>query len=74
MAIDKSKWRILVADDNEAIRQVTRFILEGIELEGHSLELIDVDSGAKAKAILENEPDIASPNNRERRCEPAHGV
>lgn len=52
-------YKIIIADDDEEIHNVTRMILRNFEFEGRGLILIDAYSGKEAKALLEEHPDTA---------------
>ncbi|EWH09877.1 response regulator receiver modulated metal dependent phosphohydrolase [Catenovulum agarivorans DS-2] len=52
-------WKILVVDDDNFIHQVTGLVLNDLEIEGRKLQLLNAYSGSEAKAILQQEQDIA---------------
>ena len=52
-------WRILVADDDEGVHDVTRFALATVSVLGRPLALLHAHSGAEALVMLRQQPDIA---------------
>ncbi|MCF8055320.1 MAG: PAS domain S-box protein [Desulfocapsa sp.] len=52
-------WKILVVDDDEDIRSLTRLTLENFSFENKTLQLIEATSAAEGKKILREQPDIA---------------
>jgi CheY-like chemotaxis protein len=52
-------WKILVIDDDEGIHSITRMVFRGYEFEQRPIHLINALSGAQAKTILQQQPDIA---------------
>jgi two-component system sensor histidine kinase ChiS len=52
-------WTVLVVDDDEAVHQVTRLVLDGTRFEGRPIELIGARSGGEARAILDARRDVA---------------
>ncbi|MEH6471108.1 MAG: response regulator [Halopseudomonas sp.] len=51
-------WRILVVDDEEGVHGITRMIFRGYRFEERPVELISAMSGAEARALLQEQPDI----------------
>ena len=51
-------WRILVVDDEEGVHGITRMIFRGYRFEERPVELISAMSGAEARALLSEQPDI----------------
>tara|TARA_R110002095_G_scaffold216556_1_gene214550 strand:+ start:7606 stop:8703 length:1098 start_codon:yes stop_codon:yes gene_type:complete len=51
-------WRILVVDDEEGVHGITRMIFRGYRFEDRPVELISALSGAEARALLSEQPDI----------------
>lgn len=54
-----SPWKILVADDEEAVHQLMRIVLRDYAFEGQGVRIVDAYSGEEAKALLTAHPDIA---------------
>ena len=52
-------WKMLVVDDEPAIRRVTALNLSGFQFAGRGLELIEAASAAEAREKLREHPDIA---------------
>ncbi|MBN1005662.1 response regulator [Amphritea pacifica] len=52
-------WKVLVVDDEEGIHGITRMIFRGYEFEQRPIELISAMSGAQARELLTEHPDIA---------------
>ncbi len=55
----KSKWKVLIVDDEEEIHNVTKMVLEHFVFDGKGLEIISAYSGQEAKQIILQEEDIA---------------
>lgn len=53
------KWKILIVDDDEDIHYVTEILLDGFSFDGCGLEILNAYSGAEAKKLLEDHPDMA---------------
>jgi CheY-like chemotaxis protein len=52
-------WKVLVVDDEEEIRGVTRLVLRDFSFRSRDLQLINAYSAQQAKSQLEAHPDIA---------------
>lgn len=52
-------YKIIIADDDDEIHNVTRMILKNFEFEGRGLILLDAFSGQEAKELLAEHPDTA---------------
>ncbi len=52
-------WKVLVIDDEEGIHGITRMVFRGYEFEQRPIELISAMSGAEARDLLIQHPDIA---------------
>ena len=52
-------WKILIADDEEAIHNVTRLALSGLAIHGRPLEFHDAYTGEQAVKIMRDQPDMA---------------
>lgn len=51
--------RLLVADDDESVLQVTRLILSRFQYQGQRLEILEARSAAEVRQQLQDNPDIA---------------
>ena len=52
-------WKLLIADDEEEIHQVTKLALANFMLDGRTIQFIDVYTGREAIGALVENPDIA---------------
>ena len=52
------KWRILVVDDDDSVHQVTKLVLNDVEIEGRPLEIVSVFSMIEAKEQLLRDDDF----------------
>jgi signal transduction histidine kinase len=52
-------WKVLIADDDEAVHSVTKLALERFQFLGRTLEFLDAFSAREAKQILAREPRVA---------------
>lgn len=52
-------WKILIVDDEPEIHSVTRMALREFRFQNHRAEFFSAYSGAEARAILEQQDDIA---------------
>ena len=52
-------WRILVVDDDADVHSTTTFALKNVEMQGRPLEFLHAYSAREARAVLEQQPDIA---------------
>jgi len=59
MASMANPWKILVADDEKEIHEITRIALSGYSFEGRGVELFSAYSGQDVKTILDKEDDVA---------------
>ena len=55
----KPPWKILVADDDEAVHQLMRIVLKDYAFEERPVEILDAYSGEETKRVLNSKPDIA---------------
>jgi response regulator RpfG family c-di-GMP phosphodiesterase len=55
----RAGWKILVIDDEPDMLAVTRLALRDFSFAGRSLEIIEADSAAAARARLDEHPDMA---------------
>ncbi|MDA8231981.1 MAG: hybrid sensor histidine kinase/response regulator [Magnetospirillum sp.] len=51
-------WRVLVADDDEQVHQMTRLLLRDFSFEGRPFEPVSARSAAEAADVLRTHPDI----------------
>lgn len=56
---EKDFYKVIIADDDAEIHNVTKMILKNFEFEGKGLMLIDAYSGAQTKELLALHPDTA---------------
>jgi len=52
-------WKLLIVDDEEEVHLLTRMVLKNYEFEGQGLSLLSAYSGAGARQILRDNPDVA---------------
>jgi response regulator RpfG family c-di-GMP phosphodiesterase len=52
-------WKILIVDDEEDIRTLTKINLKDFEFDGRKLQFLEADSAVSAKKILDEHDDIA---------------
>ncbi|TMP27797.1 hypothetical protein CWB99_14000 [Pseudoalteromonas rubra] len=52
-------WKILLVDDEEDIHQISRLVLEQMELDGRGVTFLNAYSGTQAQQILAEHDDIA---------------
>jgi len=56
---EKVPWKILIADDEQEIHEITRIALRGYSFEGRGVKLLSAYSGTDVKALLDTEADVA---------------
>lgn len=56
---DSQPWKILIADDEEEVHQVTAVALIDVKFKGRTLEFLHAYSAAQARDMLAADPDIA---------------
>ena len=49
-------WKLLVVDDEPDVRQLTTISLRNFEFSGRELQLLQADSAAQAKLVLQTLP------------------
>ncbi len=52
-------WKLLVVDDEPEVHSVTRLALGDFQFDGRPLEFISAYSGAEAREVIANDPEIA---------------
>lgn len=52
-------WKVLIVDDEEDIRTLTKINLKSFEFDGRKLQFLEADSAVSAKQILARHDDIA---------------
>ncbi|WP_194868112.1 hybrid sensor histidine kinase/response regulator [Pseudoalteromonas sp. PPB1] len=52
-------WKILLVDDEEDIHQISRLVLEQMELDGRGVTFLNAYSGTQAQQVLAEHDDIA---------------
>ncbi len=55
----KERIKVIIADDEEEVHVVTRFVLKDYEYQGRKLEFLSAYSGNEAKALLQAHADAA---------------
>lgn len=55
----RSAWTLLIVDDEEQVHTVTTLALDGFAFAGRRLRFLHARSAREAKALLEQQPDIA---------------
>ena len=55
----ENAWKVLIADDEQSVHDVTHLTLNKFEFEGHGLQFLSAYSGSEAKALIEQHPDTA---------------
>lgn len=53
------RYKILIADDEEEVHNITKFVLSHFEFHGKTLEFLDTYTGEETKKLFEKEKDIA---------------
>jgi len=56
---DNNNWKLMVIDDDEAVHQVTRMVLEDLVFEDRGLSIVEGYSGKDAQRLLRDHPDTA---------------
>ncbi len=58
--VDKKKpWKIIIADDEVEVHNVTRMVLNDYVFEGRSLHFLSAHSGMETRELLKKNPDTA---------------
>ena len=55
----RKPWKVLIADDEAIVHEITRQVLRNLRYEGRSVEFLSAYSGAETKKIVEEQDDIA---------------
>ncbi len=55
----KKSWKIIIADDEVEVHNVTKMVLNDYVFEGRSLEFLNAYSGEETKQLLQNNSDTA---------------
>ncbi len=58
-ATNQDAWKLMIVDDDQAVHQVTRMVLDDFEFEGKGLEFISAYSAKDALEKMEEHSDIA---------------
>lgn len=58
-ASNTDPYRVLIADDEPDVAQVTRLGLKGLKFQGRSVEFLTASSGSETVTMLAGNPDIA---------------
>jgi len=56
---DRHLWKVMIADDDPNIHEVTKLALSDFEFYGRGIEFISAMSGAEAKTLILEHPDTA---------------
>lgn len=56
---DLPPWKIIIADDQEEVHNVTKLVLDDFSFKGRRLIFLDAFSGQETKEIIRNNPDVA---------------
>ncbi|MEW5734586.1 MAG: DUF3369 domain-containing protein [Thermodesulfobacteriota bacterium] len=56
---NKKAWKVLVADDEPDVHNITRMVLSDYEFEGRALDFLSAYSGKEARSIMVQNPDCA---------------
>ncbi len=59
LSTDDDCWTVLLVDDDEAVHELSRLVLEDYKFEGKSLKLLHAYSGAECRNMMRAEGDIA---------------
>ncbi|MES2104636.1 MAG: hypothetical protein V4634_11490 [Pseudomonadota bacterium] len=52
-------WKILIADDDVNVHETTLLALSGVQIHGRPLEFLHAYSAREARAVIENNQDLA---------------
>lgn len=52
-------WKIIIADDDPDVHNITRLVLDDYEFEGRPLKFLSAYSGEETKALIAAHPDTA---------------
>lgn len=58
-AAGSARWKVLLVDDEPAVHEVSRLILNSLSFEGRGVELLSAGSAAQAREVLSRERDVA---------------
>jgi response regulator RpfG family c-di-GMP phosphodiesterase len=58
-AEEVTAWKVLIADDEQEVHNVTRLVLNGFSFDGRPVEFLSAYSAAEAYDVLEANPDTA---------------
>jgi len=57
--LNNSKWKLIIADDEEEIHSVTKMVLSSYTFEGQGLELLSAYTGQETRDLIKANPDTA---------------
>lgn len=57
--IEQSRWKIIIADDQEEVHSVTKLVLDDYSFKSRGIELLSAYSGIETKKMIEKYPDVA---------------
>lgn len=55
----RSAWKVLIADDDAAVHQVTKMVMSGFQFDDLPVQFISAFSGKEACEMIDQHPDIA---------------
>jgi response regulator RpfG family c-di-GMP phosphodiesterase len=58
-ALEKKRWKLMIVDDDLEVHIITRIVLKDFVYENCRLELLSAYSEKEARALIDNNPDIA---------------
>ncbi len=56
---EQETWKIIIADDEEDVHQITKMVLKDIELFNRKIEFISTFTGEETKRVIRENPDTA---------------
>jgi len=56
---EQETWKIIIADDEDGVHQITKMVLSDFELFGKKIEFISTFSGEETKRAISENPDTA---------------
>lgn len=56
---DKTPWKIIIADDDADVHNITRMVLDDYRFEGRSLQFLSAYSGEETRDLIAMHPDTA---------------
>lgn len=56
---EKEPWKVIIADDEEEIHNITKMVLDDFEFEGKKISFLSSYSGEETKQLIRENPDVA---------------